>query len=163
MKNKKTIFIELIIMFLIILLDQITKNLIINKNDIIIIPNLLIFSYAKNTGIAFSIGENNTIFTIILGIFLLVISLIFSIFFINKKRYYISMCISLIIGGGVGNLVDKTAKGYVIDFINVKLFDFPIFNVADVFITVGIFLLGLKLVKDSFYDNNNCKCKIKTK
>lgn len=132
-----------IIGIIIILIDQLTKNILINKN-IIIIPNILNFIYTKNTGAAFGIGKNSVI--IILNI--LIIAMI-TIFLIKRNKDIKNhLPFILIISGSIGNLFDRIFRGYVIDFININLFDFPNFNVADICITIGIFLLIFLIIKN---------------
>ena len=138
MKNKKALLI--ILGIFIILLDQITKAILIGKN-ITIIPNILNFTYTENTGVAFGIGSSNLILIIIVNIVVLGII----IKFIKERReqvnFSILISLILIVSGGIGNLIDRIVRGYVIDFIDVNLFNFPNFNIADISISIGIISL----------------------
>ena len=138
MKNKKALLI--ILGIFIILLDQITKAILIGRN-ITIIPNILNFTYTENTGVAFGIGSNNLLFIIIVNIILL--GIIIKFIKERKEQVNFSILISLILilSGGIGNLIDRIVRGYVIDFIDVNLFNFPNFNIADISISVGIISL----------------------
>lgn len=138
MKNKKALLI--ILGIFIILLDQITKAILIGKN-ITIIPNILNFTYTENTGVAFGIGSSNLILIIIVNI--VVLGIIIKFIKERKEQVNFSILISLILilSGGIGNLIDRIVRGYVIDFIDVNLFNFPNFNIADISISIGIISL----------------------
>lgn len=138
MKNKKALLI--ILGIFIILLDQITKAILIGKN-ITIIPNILNFTYTENTGVAFGIGSSNLILIIIVNI--VVLGIIIKFIKERKEQVNFSILISLILilSGGIGNLIDRIVREYVIDFIDVNLFNFPNFNIADISISIGIISL----------------------
>lgn len=130
---------------LIFILDQITKILVdtyINfDTSIKVIPNFFYLTRTSNTGAAFSILENKTIILVLVG-FLTIYYLIKYIKEFNDK-WYIVLTFSLIIGGILGNLSDRLFLGYVRDFLKFNIFgyNYPIFNVADIGIVVGILLL----------------------
>lgn len=131
--------------FLFLLIDQISKILVrmyLNLyNDIILIPNFLSLIHVKNDGAAFSILEGKTIFFIIITI----IVLIGIIYYIkNKNLKKIDYIIyGMLIGGIVGNLIDRIIYGNVTDFISFTIFNkpMPIFNLADTFICIGCILM----------------------
>ena len=147
MKNKKVVLIILGIS--IILLDQITKAILSGKN-LIIIPNILNFTYTENTGVAFGIGSNNLILIIISNIVVLGIIIRFIKERKEQVNFSILFSLVLILSGGIGNLIDRIVKGYVIDFIDVNLFNFPNFNVADISIIIGIGILLIVIIKSFF-------------
>ena len=155
--NRKHLII--IIGLIIILLDQITKILVINEN-IILIPNLLLFTYTQNTGTAFGIGSNNAIIIIILNI--IVLGVIIKFLKERKDDVEMNIFISLILiaSGGISNLIDRIFRGYVVDFIDVNLFNFPNFNVADISIIIGIGILLIVIIK-SFFSGKTRNGKIK--
>lgn len=139
---KKKVF---IIGFICTLLDQLTKLIITKCFELntgkIIIDNFFSLLYIRNTGAAWGILSNNTIL-------LIIISLIFLgafIYFIKKTNVTKMETYSygLILGGIVGNLLDRIVRGYVVDFFNFKIFNYnyPVFNVADIFIVVGVILI----------------------
>ena len=147
-----TTIIILSIIFLVI--DQISKILIIKllePNEVItIIKNF----YTNNTGAAFSILLGKRIFLIVVAILIIGILL----YYIKKNKVDGKLNIiafSLIIGGSLGNLVDRIVRGYVVDFISIKLgsYNFPIFNIADTLIVVGVFLLLIKNTGGNKNDN----------
>lgn len=144
MKHKKVWLI--ILGICIILLDQITKAILIGKNTTVI-PNVLNFTYTENTGVAFGIGSSNLILIIIVNI--VVLGIIIKFIKERKEQVNFSILISLILilSGGIGNLIDRIARGYVIDFIDINVFNFPNFNIADISISIGIISLIFILCK----------------
>ena len=136
----------IIITFLVFLLDMFSKIVVINylelEESVKIINKFLYLTYVRNTGAAWSILSNNTY--IVLGISLIII--IGIVWYIRKNKIdnkFEKVAYSLILGGAIGNFVDRLIYGYVIDFIDIKIFsyDYPIFNLADVFIVIGVILL----------------------
>jgi len=134
--------INLIIVSIIITLDQISKYIVTLNYDFFLNKNIFIFSinYVRNYGAAFNIFEGNRIFLSLISI---ISSLILIYFIFLKGRLNLSdrYGLSLILAGSLGNGIDRIIKGYVIDFINLKLFDFPIFNIADIAINIGCIIL----------------------
>lgn len=98
------------------------------------------FTYVENTGAAFSLFSGKTeILSVITVIFLAVI-----LFLLMKKSFsskFLNACLILVFAGGLGNLIDRIAYGYVIDFIEPLFMDFAVFNFADCCITVGAFMI----------------------
>lgn len=142
-KNKNKVYLTSV---LVLLIDQIVKLLIktnMNLNEeISIIPNFFSIQYLKNTGAAFSILENQTILLAITSI--ICISVI--IYYLKKEEnlttaMYLSF--GLVLGGILGNLIDRIVYQGVIDFLSFQIFNynFPVFNIADIGITIGVLLL----------------------
>ena len=133
----------------IILIDQYTKYLIIYKYNKIINKDFLLFrlDFVKNYGAAFNIFSGNRIF-------LSFISIIFSIlitFLILRKnnlRIIEIYSYSFILGGTIGNGLDRILRGFVIDFINLKYINFPVFNIADISINIGFIFLFYSIFKN---------------
>ena len=134
--------INFIIVSIIITLDQISKYFITLNYDYFLNKNIFIFSinYVRNYGAAFNIFEGNRIFLSLISIISSLI-LIYFIFFKGRLNLLDRYGLSLILAGSLGNGIDRIIKGYVIDFINLKLFDFPIFNIADIAINIGCIIL----------------------
>lgn len=128
------------------LIDQVSKYLVINYlyKDITIIKNFFSLIYTKNNGAAFSILTGKRLFLIIVTI-LIIAMIIYYIKKNNIKDKINIIAFSLVLGGSIGNLIDRLIRGYVVDFISVKIFNynFPIFNIADSFICIGVFILVL--------------------
>ena len=134
--------INLIIVSIIIILDQISKYIITLNYDYFLNKNIFIFSinYARNYGAAFNIFEGNRVFLSSISIISSLI-LIYFIFFKGRLNLLDRYGLSLILAGSLGNGIDRIIKGYVIDFINIEIFDFPIFNIADISINIGCIIL----------------------
>ena len=135
--------------FYIILIDQISKFLVLftlgfdkSKN---IIPNLLNFTLVKNKGAAFSLFRDSTTLLTIISVFatLILITLIFKY---PPRSYWNSIGIAYLLGGTVGNGLDRLFKGYVLDFLEIVPIDFPIFNVADIAINIAIICFIIDLI-----------------
>ena len=144
--NKKIV---LIIGGILLLLDQIIKFIVIN-NNFTVIPGFLSLTYTENTGMAFGLNENNVILVILINIVILGIIIKFLKENIDKIDMVVFISLILILTGGFGNLIDRIFRGHVIDFIDVNLFDFPVFNIADIYIIVGAIILVISIVKQFF-------------
>ncbi len=148
-ENKKLILLSIMII-LIVIIDQITKYVIaknLYNSSIPIINGLLNFTYVENKGSAFGIGSNSTIMFIVVNI--IIIALITK--FIISKKDDISICVlislGLIIAGGIGNLIDKIFKGFVIDYIDISpLIKYPVFNIADICIVLGCIAVVINII-----------------
>lgn len=150
MSNTKKIYGITSILFL---MDQITKMVVSHKmrlqQEITIIPNFFSLIYVKNTGAAFSILENNSLLLIIISV-LAIVMIQKYIKKIPNLEPLEWISIGLLLGGIFGNLIDRIIYHAVIDFLSFIIigYYFPIFNVADIGITVGICLLILsQLIK----------------
>lgn len=138
----------IILSIIFLIVDQITKILVVNSlvpgENIEIIKNIFNIIYTNNTGAAFSILLGKRIFLIVVAV--LIIGVLLYYIKRNKIEKKIDIiALSFVIGGSLGNLIDRIVRGYVIDFISIKLgnYNFPIFNVADILIVIGVFLLLL--------------------
>ena len=140
--------------------DQFTKFLTVANialyEDVPLIPGLLQLPYIQNTGAAFSSFEGQQgLFALIFVVFT---GLILWEYFkksmgFTKPEWW---CIAAIYGGGLGNMIDRIRLGYVVDMIETTFIEFPVFNVADCFITCGTILLMVQLVlfhKDFWKDS----------
>ena len=126
----------------IILIDQFTKYLMFNNYKIFINKNFILFrlDIVKNYGAAFNIFSGNRIFLSLISIIfsILLIYLLFRNNNLNSTELY---SYSFILGGTIGNGIDRLLKGFVIDFINLNTINFPVFNIADISINVGFVFL----------------------
>ena len=126
-------------------LDQLTKWLAVmylqNGESVTAIPRLFYFTYAENTGAAFSILSGERWFLIVITLIVMLALAAFALFGQFRRYKLFNASATLILAGGIGNLIDRLVQGYVVDFIEFKLIDFPIFNVADCFVVVGSVLL----------------------
>jgi len=133
----------------IVLIDQFTKYLMFNNYKIFINKDFLLFrlDFVKNYGAAFNIFSGSRIF-------LSFISIIFSILLIylilrkNTLNSFDLYSYSFILGGTVGNGIDRIYRGFVVDFINLNIINFPVFNIADISINIGFIILLYNIFKN---------------
>ena len=125
----------------IILIDQFTKFL--NKEFL-----LFRLDFVKNYGAAFNIFSGNRIFLSLISI-IFSIRLIYLILRKNTLNTIDLYSYSFILGGTIGNGMDRILKGFVIDFINLNIINFPVFNIADISINVGFMIILFKIFKNN--------------
>ena len=148
-----------IIAFLFFIIDLISKQVVMNimevGDSIKIINNFFYITYTKNSGAAWSILENQRILLLIITVFVLFIINKY----INKEKIsnIESFTYGMIIGGIVGNLFDRIFYSTVTDFFDFKIFgyDYPIFNLADSFIVIGIIILAVITIRSEYHAKNN--------
>ncbi len=136
----------------IIFLDQVSKFLVLStlgfersKN---VIPNLLNFTLVKNKGAAFSLFSNSTSILTVASV-LATLLLITIIFKSPPKSYWNFIGLAYLLGGTVGNGIDRLFKGYVLDFFELIPINFPIFNIADISINIAIVCFIVNIIKDN--------------
>ncbi|WP_097025788.1 signal peptidase II [Clostridium peptidivorans] len=145
---------EVIIIILGVILDRVTKIWAVKElsmgKDLIIIKDFFQFSYLENTGAAFGIFRDKTIFLAIIT-FIITIGVLFYLFKYKPQSLILRLSLAFIISGAIGNLIDRAYYKYVVDFILIHYKDmyyFPTFNVADIFVTIGTALLALYVIKE---------------
>lgn len=145
MKSKLLRWIPLVTAAVLVGLDQLFKQLILTHlkpvSSISVIPHFLNLTYVENRGAAFGILQGQTIILVfVVAIFLAAILY----FLISGKirSTFLIWTLSLILAGGVGNLIDRISRGYVVDYLDIgPLFSFPVFNFADCCVVVGAIML----------------------
>lgn len=150
--------ITLIIIAGLVAIDQIIKLLVLEHlkpiGSLTLIDGFIQLNYAENTGAAFGSFSGKTTF---LSVFTLVIIIFGLVYLLVKKRKvdveYV--CISLIISGGLGNLIDRIFRGFVVDYIEPLFVDFAIFNFADILVTCSCIVLVIWLIYEIYRDNKN--------
>lgn len=151
---------------IILIIDQILKNIIKTKmslnQEIVLIKNFFSINYLKNTGAAFSILTNQTFILIIISF---IIIFVLDRFLTKEKNLNNLSVISigLILGGIFGNLLDRIIYKGVIDYLSFRIFsyNFPVFNFADMAITIGTFLLLFNMVKEEIQNKRLDKKNVK--
>ena len=139
-----------IIIALTVILDQITKIITIKCLDVgssvVFIPGIINFTHIKNNGAAFGmLNEARWVFLLISAA--AIIALPFLLYKYRRVHFLFGFSLSLIIGGAIGNMIDRlfAEGGFVTDFIELAFMEFAIFNVADIFVCVGAFLMFIYL------------------
>ena len=140
----------------VIALDQVAKILVtafLDKTSCIhVIPYLFDFVYVKNTGAAFSMFSENTVF-------LSIVSVLFCagvlVYWYRKKPQHplLKTSLTLLFAGALGNAIDRIFRGFVVDFISTAFMEFPVFNIADIAIVFGAIAL---IVYMTFFEKEEC-------
>ena len=152
---------KFLIVFVVILADMLTKFLLVPEdksiwNEIVLIPEILTFTPAQNTGAGFSLLEGKQWLLIIITVVFLIFMTIFDISFQKKSKLF-GVATALIVSGALGNLIDRVCFNYVRDFIYLKFINFPVFNIADMAITFGIVILMIYIIFYSTKPEKNVK------
>ena len=159
--NLKRIGFAILSLILLIVFDQWTKSLavvhLMNKEPFIIIDGVFQLRYLENRGAAFGMMQGQQTFFLITGI-IAVIVLAYVYFKLPwEKRFLPLRAVAMFIAGGaVGNMIDRVALGYVVDFFYFELIDFPIFNVADIYVTCATIVLALLIL--FYYKEEELDC-----
>jgi len=157
--NKKKAFmlvLDILLGILLVWFDQFTKGLAVSRLKgrpaYSLIDGVLELQYLENRGVAFGMLQNQKIFILFVG----VISMLVLLFFLLKmpitpKFRVIHVIVVFIISGGLGNMLDRLRLDYVVDFVSFVLINYPIFNVADIYVvcaTIGLFIMFLFVLKE---------------
>ncbi len=134
----------------IVLIDQFLKYLMLYNKKLFINKDFLLFKldFVKNYGAAFNIFSGSRIFLSLISI-LFSILLIYLIFRKNTLKTIDLYSYSFILGGTIGNGIDRIFKGFVVDFINLNIINFPVFNIADISINIGFIFLLYNIFKNN--------------
>ena len=148
MKRKVSIFISIL---LLIALDQVVKWYVVKEIPLggmrRFIPKVVSLTYLKNSGAAFSILENQQWFFTIITILAMGAASVYLYRHI-KGSLWLLLGLTLIISGGIGNFIDRVRQGFVVDMFHLDFMNFAIFNVADIYLTVGVGLLLIYLLRE---------------
>lgn len=146
----------LIFTAILVLIDQMSKYLVVeflkDQPPIVVIEDVLNFFYVENRGAAFGIMQDMRLFFIVITM-IIVLAIIFILFKNYKNNSLLfNISLALILGGAIGNFIDRFRLHYVVDFISFRIFgyDFAVFNLADVFIVIGTILLAIMIL---LYEN----------
>lgn len=150
-KNNAVAYIVLLVISAaLVAVDQISKNLVVRympKNtQLKVIPYMFNFTYVENKGAAWGMLANNRWIFIVISSVAVVILAVVLLYTAKNKRFFVASLV-LIFAGGIGNMIDRIANGYVVDFIQFDFWQsFPVFNVADSYVTVGGFMLIIYVI-----------------
>jgi signal peptidase II len=113
-----------------------------------LVPGLFDIVYVENTGAAFSLLQGKRVFLILFAALMLAALVVY--IFLNRKSAapVVLTGLSLVVGGGLGNLIDRVRLGYVVDYIEFLPFSFPVFNIADISVCAGCGLLLLRFATE---------------
>ena len=143
-----------------ILLDQYTKLLAVahlKEAPITIIKGVFQLHYLENRGAAFGMLQNQQMFFLITGVIMIaVVSVLYLRLPLTKRMLPLRICFILIVSGAIGNMIDRVMLGYVVDFFYFELIDFPIFNVADIYVTCATAVLAILIL--FYYKEEELDC-----
>ena len=149
MKRKRSFFTSFLIGFVILVgLDQWTKGLavkhLMNQPPFVIWDGVFELLYSENRGAAFGMMQGKQFFFFLIALVVLA-AVVYLVWKMPVTERYMPMavCLMMVSAGAVGNMIDRIGQGYVVDFLYFKLINFPIFNVADCYVTISAFLLIL--------------------
>lgn len=142
-KSVRIFFLPVILISLLTAIDQFTKFVVQSNFELYeskpVIDGVFAFTYIQNRGMAWGMFQGKIpVFLIFTSIFLI---LAFRIMYnvVDKKRYaMVKYMLVLLISGAIGNLIDRVKLGYVVDFFSFELIDFPVFNVADIYVVISM-------------------------
>lgn len=134
-----------------VILDQWSKYMAVlhlqGTDGVDLIPGVFRLTYLENRGAAFGVLQGQQWFLyIITAVILVAVLLVYRRMPAGRKFLPLRVCAVLIVSGALGNLIDRVGQGYVVDFFYFELIDFPVFNVADIFVTVSAVLLAVLLL-----------------
>ena len=148
MKRKVSIFISIL---LLIVLDQAVKWYVVKEIPLAgmrsFIPKVDSLTYLKNSGAAFSMLENQQWFFAIITLIAMGAAFVYLYRHI-KGSIWLLLGLTLIISGGIGNFIDRVRQGFVVDMFHLDFMNFAIFNVADIYLTVGVGLLLIHILRE---------------
>jgi len=147
MKTMKIIGPLLFVTFL-VALDQWSKgfatNNLMGRADMVMIPNLLSLTYHRNWGAAFGFFQGGRWFFLVFAVIIMIVIAVYYVKLpVGRVYSFVRLALLLIAAGGIGNSIDRLMSGYVVDFLRFDFINFPIFNVADIYVVTGTILLGM--------------------
>lgn len=156
--NLKCFLLEALLLIVILSLDLVSKDYMAKflqgKSSYPFINGFMDFVFVKNYGASFGIlNGQTTLLTVFVSIALVL--LLFAWIYMREQSVATRLSMVFLLVGGVGNLVDRIMLGYVRDFLHFTFFEFPVFNVADVFVVIGAFLLAISLIVSIIIEAKN--------
>ena len=153
MQRKVSIFISIL---LLIILDQAVKGYVVKEIPLggmrRFIPKVVSLTYLKNSGAAFSMLENQQWFFTIITLIAMGAAFVYLYRHI-KGSIWLLLGLTLIISGGIGNFIDRLRQGFVVDMFHLDFMNFAIFNVADIYLTIGVGLLLIYLLREESHES----------
>ena len=151
LSKKKKIFllVDFLMIILLVLLDQFTKYLaceyLQDKPAFKIIDGILELNFLKNSGAAFGIGVDHRVVLLVLTVFALICAVWLLLF--SEIKFSSKVALAFVVGGGLGNLVDRMFRGFVVDYIDLRFLHFAVFNFADICVSLGSAVLIFLILK----------------
>ncbi|MEZ7601460.1 signal peptidase II [Streptococcus sp. 27098_8_91] len=144
------------IIAILIVLDQLVKSYVVQNIALgevkTWIPNLVSLTYLQNRGAAFSILQDQQLLFAVITL----VVVVGAIWYLHKHMedsFWMVLGLTLIIAGGLGNFIDRISQGFVVDMFHLDFINFAIFNVADSYLTVGVIILLIAMLKEEINGN----------
>ena len=141
---------------ILIVLDQLVKSYVVQNISLgeikSWIPNLVSLTYLQNRGAAFSILQDQQLLFAVITL----VVVVGAIWYLHKHMedsFWMVLGLTLIIAGGLGNFIDRISQGFVVDMFHLDFINFAIFNVADSYLTVGVIVLLIAMLKEEMNGN----------
>ena len=141
---------------ILIVLDQLVKSYVVQNISLgeikSWIPNLVSLTYLQNRGAAFSILQDQQLLFAVITL----VVVVGAIWYLHKHMedsFWMVLGLTLIIAGGLGNFIDRVSQGFVVDMFHLDFINFAIFNVADSYLTVGVIILLIAMLKEEMNGN----------
>lgn len=150
-QSKLILLLDFVVLVLLCTLDQVTKYLAtlnLKDNDsFILIKDVFVLRYLENRGAAFGMFQNQKWFFVTVGVLFVAIAAFGLVYIPSYKKYKaLRGCILFIAAGAIGNVIDRVSLNYVVDFLYFEYINFPIFNVADIYVSCGTALLVILIL-----------------
>ncbi len=144
--------------FLLLSADVISKFAAIkylkNINTLPVAEGIFHLTYVENRGAAFGIFQDGRVFLIIVSVLMISAALYFAQKYKNRSKC-LSFGIAILVSGALGNLIDRVFRGFVVDFLDFCLIDYPVFNLADIFVCIGAGLIAIFIIFTEGKENEN--------
>lgn len=151
---------SLLIIALSVLLDQVSKYLVLKNipmyENVPVLDGVFHFTYVENKGAAFGMLSDARWVFMVISVVAIAAFIIYLIKW-KPENMLLKVSLSMIIGGGIGNMIDRVMRGSVVDFIEVEFMQFAIFNVADIFVCVGCGLMMLYVILSEIEESKKKK------
>ena len=132
-----------------VILDQLTKAIVVSQmalyEEVPFLPGLIRFYHTRNTGAAFSMFSDNRWVFMVFSVIAMIIMTYLLVKF-HGRHWLLSVSLAAVLGGGIGNMIDRVLSGYVVDFLDFQFMKFAVFNVADIFVTCGSVALAVYIL-----------------
>lgn len=144
-------WIAVIVAALLIVVDQFTKYLALTSlkpvGSIIFVEGFMDFTFVENRGVAFGMFSGQKWFILLLTSVIVAVLVYYFIRLPHSRQYnWVRGAMVLVLAGALGNMIDRIFRGYVVDFFEFTFFDWPVFNVADIYVVVGVILLAILIL-----------------
>ena len=151
MKRASLLVTDFMLFVILVITDQLTKHLAVvqlkNQAAYNLINGILEFNYLENRGAAFGVLQNQKYFCVFVALIFIGVIVFVLIKVPTQKKYYsLNILLVMIAAGAVGNMIDRVRYDYVVDFIYLVCIQFPIFNVADIYVTTATVILVFQIL-----------------